>query len=69
VAAAVHARRAVPRSVTPDAIAIHERTIQREGVAGRSQSDVRGEIGDGGHHSSSLVSSAVGKPSATHSFF
>jgi hypothetical protein len=30
---------------------------------------VGSEFGHRGHHSSSLVSSAVGRPSATHKFF
>src|SRR5882672_10943765 len=55
--------------MTAGAIAIDERTIQREGLAGRSQADVGSEFGHRSHHSFSLVSSAVGRPSATQSFF
>ena len=54
---------------TPSTIAVHEPAVQREGPAGALEADAHGELGDGLHHSSSLVSSTVGNPSATHSFF
>src|SRR5450631_2346295 len=53
----------------PCAIAVHVPRVERERSAGGFRADVRGEIVDGEHHSSSLFSSAVGRPSATHSFF
>ena len=56
-------------ATTPSAIAVHEPGVEREGPAGRLHPDVRGKFVDGEHHSFSLVSSAVGRPSATHSFF
>jgi hypothetical protein len=55
--------------MTPGAIAAHEPTAQRERSQAAYQSDGRGEIGHGEHHASPLGSSAVGSPSATHSFF
>ena len=53
----------------PGAIAVHEPAVQRERLTGTPQADVRGELGHGQHHASPFVSSAVGSPSATHSFF
>jgi hypothetical protein len=47
----------------------HERTVQRQGPACGLQPDVYGEIDHGEHYSSSLVSSTVGSPSVTPSFF
>jgi hypothetical protein len=52
-----------------NSIAVHEPAIQREGVAGTSHPDVPGELGHGAHYSSSVRSSEVGSPRATHSFF
>ena len=43
--------------------------FEGERLARSLHADVRGQIVDGEHHSSPLVSSAVGRPSATHSFF
>jgi hypothetical protein len=51
------------------AIAVHVPWIERERSAGSLHADLSGQIVDGEHHSSPLVSSAVGRPSATHSFF
>ena len=51
------------------AIAVHEPSVQREGPAGGLHANVGRKLRDGLHHLSSLVSSAVGSPSATHSFF
>src|SRR3954454_14344576 len=45
------------------AFAIDERPIHREGLASRPQSDAGSEFGHRSHHSSSLVSSVVGRPS------
>src|ERR1700731_3169192 len=53
----------------PCAIAVHAPPVEGESPARRIHADMRGQIVDGEHHSSSLVSSAVGRPSATHSFF
>src|SRR6185437_7848257 len=51
------------------AIAVHKSSIERKGPAGALQPDVHGKVCDRLHHSSSLVSSTVGSPSATHNFF
>jgi hypothetical protein len=51
------------------AITVHESRIERESPAGRLHADMGRELRDGEHHSSSIVSSAVGSPRATHSFF
>src|ERR1035437_1541932 len=53
----------------PGAIAVHEPAVQRERLTGTAQADVWSELSHGEHHASPLVSSAVGSPSATHSFF
>jgi hypothetical protein len=53
----------------PSTFAVHESAVQREGPAGGFQPDMSGQIRDGEHHSSSLVSSTVGSRSATHNFF
>src|ERR1019366_2052803 len=53
----------------PSAIAVHEPAIQRECLTGSPQTNVRRELDHGEHHSSPFLSSAVGSPSATHSFF
>src|SRR5450755_3785686 len=50
-------------------IAVHVPRVERESSAGGLHADVGCQIIDGEHHSSPLVSSAVGRPSATHSFF
>jgi hypothetical protein len=53
----------------PGVIAVHEPAVQRERLTGTPQADVRGKLGHSEHHASPFVSSAVGSPSATHSFF
>src|SRR5712692_5226485 len=70
-------RRARPRryrvscedTTPPCSIAIHVPGVECERSAGGFHADVGRQIVDGEHHSSPLVSSAVGRPSATHSFF
>jgi hypothetical protein len=56
-------------TTTPRAIAVHEPGVERKSPASGLHADLGRKIGDGKQHSSSLVSSAVGNPSATHSFF
>ena len=63
--------RRAPRAdgAVPGSIAVHEPTIQPERLAGRCHPDMRRKIIHRAHHAFSLVSSAVGNLSATHSFF
>jgi hypothetical protein len=53
----------------PSTVAVHKPAVQREGPAGGFQPDVHGQFPDGEHHSFSFGSSAVGRPSATHSLW
>ena len=68
---AAPAGRATPRAdgAVPGSIAVHEPTIQPECLAGRCHPDMHRKIIHRAHHSFPLVSSAVGSPKATHSFF
>src|SRR5690606_740850 len=50
-------------------ITVHVARIERESPTGRLHANLGRKVGDGEHYSSSLVSSAVGSPRATHSFF
>src|ERR1700738_2294615 len=65
----LHYRVSRENTTPPRAIAVHIPRVERERSAGGFHADLRGEIVDSEHHSSPLVSSAVGRPSATHSFF
>jgi hypothetical protein len=68
---AAPAGRATPRAdgAVPGSIAVHEPTVQSERLAGRFHPHMHRKIIHRAHHSFPLVSSAVGSPKATHSFF